>query len=93
MMEKIREIYLDKERKYILLIDEGQSVVGEIIYNQLIYQLRRRIIDYPVIKMRKEDSLILIKKYNIQELPCVLYFKDQLLLKKISGFSYHNYSN
>lgn len=79
---------LEKLEKFIIIIDEENSILGKLIKDNFLYFLRRRYSEYGVYYMSIEDSQDFIEKYHLKEFPSILFFKDLKLIKQTSGFSY-----
>lgn len=90
-MEKILDLCEERDKNCVVVIDDENSIIGQLIKETLLNQVRRKKLDYIILKTNKEDGSFLIKEYALKEFPCVLFFKNQKLIKHISGFSYYDF--
>lgn len=90
-MEKVLDLYEKRDKNCAIVIDDENSVIGQLIKETLINQVRRKKLDYTILKSNKDDGQFLIKEFALKEFPCVLFFKNQKLIKLVAGFSYNDY--
>lgn len=74
--------------KFVVIIDEENSVLAKLIKDNFIFNLRKRRSEYAVFSLNLEEAEFLIKEYQLTEFPSVLYFKDMKVIYRINGFSY-----
>lgn len=87
-MEQILDLYNQQNKEVIIIIDDENSLMGDLIKDVFINQKRHKKCMNLVFKTNKEDGEFLIKEYNVKEFPCVLFFKQKHLINKITGFCY-----
>lgn len=92
-MENILDICEERNKKCVVIVDDEDSVMAQIIKDSLINQLKHQKLDYTILQTNKIDGSFLIDEYKLTEFPCVLYFKNQKLIQKVSGFCYQDYYN
>ncbi len=79
---------MKKERKWVVIIDEENSVLGRLIRDNFIHSYKRTKTGYKVISLSLEDAEHLISEYQIKEFPCILYFREQKLVNMVCGYKY-----
>ncbi len=90
-MEKVLDLCEERDKNCAVVIDDENSIIGQLIKETLINQVRRKKLDYTILKTNIDDGQFLIKEFALKEFPCVLFFKNQKLIKLVTGFSYNDY--
>ncbi len=79
---------MKKDRKWVVIIDEENSLLGRLIRDTFINKWKRSKANYKVISLSLEDAEHLISEYQIKEFPCILYFREQKLVNMVCGYKY-----
>lgn len=83
----------EKVNKFILIIDEESSILGKIIKDNLINQIRRGKNTFNTYYMSIDEGRDFVEKYHLYEFPSILFFNNKKLIKLSTGLSFNNLYN